>query len=387
MTATVPPARRRRASAPSSDAASSAAPLTAPAPASAGPLSATPGSAASGSSAPSSAAPSSAAPSSAGPATVATPGTGSAAPPGGRIPERLAALLAETGAGTAAPAPAASAAAASVRAPSGGPEGPGAAPAHRRQVAARTRVPRSLLLLALAAVTGLAWTVLGPGRDGAGGPDAAVLAEAELDAGPPDGSAHGGAAGPDTASGAEPTVPGPTGLPEPSSPPWPSPGPTLYVHVTGEVARPGVVSVAGGARVVDAVEAAGGLTDGAATDAVNLAAPVTDGQQVLVPGTDATAAPAVPGAPAAAGAGNPAAPPAVGPAAPGATPGGPPGPLDLNTATAAELESLPRVGPVLAGRIVEFRQQNGGFTAVTDLDAVPGIGPALMDALVPLVTV
>ncbi|MEX5295650.1 ComEA family DNA-binding protein [Kocuria sp. CPCC 205268] len=249
-------------------------------------------------------------------------------------------------------------------------------------------MPRSLLLLALAAVTGLAWTVLGPGRDGAGGPDAAVLAEAELDAGPPDGTAHGGSAGADTASGAEPTVPGPTGPSEPSSPPWPSPGPTLYVHVTGEVARPGVVSVAGGARVVDAVEAAGGLTDGAATDAVNLAAPVTDGQQVLVPGTDAAAAPAVPGFPAAAG--NPAAPP-TGPAAPGTPPGGPPGgppgPLDLNTATAAELESLPRVGPVLAGRIVEFRQQHGGFTAVTDLDAVPGIGPALMDALVPLVTV
>jgi competence protein ComEA len=68
----------------------------------------------------------------------------------------------------------------------------------------------------------------------------------------------------------------------------------------------------------------------------------------------------------------------------GAAPGGT---LNLNTATEAELETLPRVGPVLAGRIVEFRQQHGGFAAVADLDAVPGIGPALMESLGPLVSV
>jgi competence protein ComEA len=160
--------------------------------------------------------------------------------------------------------------------------------------------------------------------------------------------------------------------------------------VTGEVARPGVVSLEAGARVVDAVEAAGGLTDAAVTESVNLAAPVTDGQQVLVPDTE-TAPPAsggpAPGAAAAPGAavppGVPGAPPGTG-APEGAAPGGT---LNLNTATAAELETLPRVGPVLAGRIVEFRQQHGGFAAVADLDAVPGIGPALMESLGPLVSV
>jgi competence protein ComEA len=164
------------------------------------------------------------------------------------------------------------------------------------------------------------------------------------------------------------------------------------VHVTGEVARPGVVSLEPGARVVDAVEAAGGLTDAAVTESVNLAAPVTDGQQVLVPDTEtapvpAPGGPAAPGAAAARGAavppGVPGAPPGTG-APEGAAPGGT---LNLNTATAAELETLPRVGPVLAGRIVEFRQQHGGFAAVADLDAVPGIGPALMESLGPLVSV
>ncbi|KLU08152.1 helix-hairpin-helix domain-containing protein, partial [Kocuria sp. SM24M-10] len=74
-------------------------------------------------------------------------------------------------------------------------------------------------------------------------------------------------------------------------------------------------------------------------------------------------------------------------AAAGSGASAPGGTLDLNTATAAELEALPRVGPVLAGRIVEFRDQHGGFAASTDLDAVPGIGPTLLEALLPLVTV
>ncbi|MFF0990667.1 helix-hairpin-helix domain-containing protein [Kocuria nitroreducens] len=320
------------------------------------------------------------------PAPATAPGP-SGTPPGAPPPaERLAALLAEAGSDPTDPG----------QVPALADRRPGAVPAHRRQVAARTRVPASLLLLALAALAVLAWTVLGSGEGGevsetAGRP---VLAEAglggdtERDAVPGGGhdTGHGGVAGAET--GQDPgagTGPG-TVPPGPPTAPPPSAGATLYVHVTGEVARPGVVSVEAGARVVDAVEAAGGLTDAAVTDTVNLAAPVTDGQQVLVPDS-ATAPVPGPGAPAAPGA---AAPPGV-PGAPtgtgdldGAVPGGT---LNLNTATAAELETLPQIGPVLAGRIVAFRQQHGGFAAVADLDAVPGIGPALMEAIGPLVTV
>ncbi|MGQ1797191.1 helix-hairpin-helix domain-containing protein [Kocuria oceani] len=317
--------------------------------------------------------------------------------------ERLAALLAETGAG-ARPAPgpgpddgAATRADPDAGAGTDGGRGTGAGgavgaggdmseprrrgadatarpdTAHRWETAARTRVPRSLLVLAAAAVAGLGWAVLGPGAPGEDAGAGGELALAEIGVSgdptpstgspaPVAGGAPGGRAGP-----AASTAPGSDG--------------SLRVHVAGEVARPGVVELAPGARVMDAVEAAGGLTD-AAADSVNLAAPLTDGQQVLVPDEGAVppaVTPAQPPAPAA-GATGAAAAGGSGASAPGGT-------LNLNTATAAELEALPRVGPVLAGRIVEFRDQHGGFAATTDLDAVPGIGPTLLEALLPLVTV
>ncbi|GAA1755267.1 ComEA family DNA-binding protein [Kocuria aegyptia] len=321
------------------------------------------------------------------PAPAVAAGADSAVPGAARPAERLAALLAEAGTHPGAREQ-------EGRSPD---RPPGARPGHRRQVAARTRVPGTLLLIAVAALVWPAWTVLGPGQDTGEAPETAgrpVLAEAQLDGaaapgaqqsggqGLGHGTGHGDSAGADTGAGTGPgTVPpGPPGAPAPSA------GSTLYVHVTGEVARPGVVSVAAGARVVDAVEAAGGLTDAAVTDTVNLAAPVTDGQQVLVP--DSAAAP-VPDAGTQAGPGAP-----LPPGGPGTPPGtgqpdgaAPGGVLNLNTATAAQLETLPRVGPVLAGRIVEFREQHGGYAAVADLDAVPGIGPALMEAIGPLVTV
>ena len=264
--------------------------------------------------------------------------------------ERLAALLAE-------------------HPPPGNPEPPerssGSGPAHRWEVATRTRVPRSFLFLALTGLAVLAWVLFDPGLPPGAGQQREsgaedVLAEVEVPT--------------------EPEVPAATGVPiSPGPAPAPpsavhSAGPTVLVHVTGEVAEPGVVELDPGARVLDAVEAAGGLTDAAVTGTVNLAAPVTDGQQVLVPDAEtAQAAPLEPGgggaAPAEAGAGDGSAP------------------LNLNTATAADLEVLPRVGPVLAQRIVEFRDAQGGFTAVDHLDAVPGIGPVLMETLAPLVTV
>ncbi|SDM70861.1 competence protein ComEA [Geodermatophilus siccatus] len=140
---------------------------------------------------------------------------------------------------------------------------------------------------------------------------------------------------------------------------------TVVVSVVGSVARPGLVTLPQGARVADAVAAAGGLLPDADPASVNLAAVVSDGQQVAV---------GVPGAG------------VVGAAdGPGAAGGG--GPVDLNAATAADLDALPGIGPVLAQRIVEHRERNGPFRSVEQLDDVPGIGPATYAELAELVTV
>lgn len=175
----------------------------------------------------------------------------------------------------------------------------------------------------------------------------------------------------------------------------PASGSPVTVHVVGEVGEPGVVELPAGSRVADAVEAAGGLSESAVTDAVNMAAPAADGVQIVIPdqalaeqweqdpptpssgsgGQTATGS-AQDGSTAAGGSPEEGA----GPAATGAA-------IDLNTATAAQLEELPKVGPVLAQRIVEHREQIGGFRSVEELDDVSGIGPAMMEAIAPLVTV
>jgi competence protein ComEA len=142
---------------------------------------------------------------------------------------------------------------------------------------------------------------------------------------------------------------------------------TVVVSVVGPVARPGLVTLPSGARVAAAVEAAGGLLPEADPASVNLAAFVTDGQQLVV------------GAPGASGAADPVSDASGAGAAPG-------GRLNLNTATAAELDALPGVGPVLAQRIVDHRKQ-GPFTSIDQLDDVPGIGPARAAELAELVTV
>jgi len=143
---------------------------------------------------------------------------------------------------------------------------------------------------------------------------------------------------------------------------------TVVVSVVGSVARPGLVTLPSGSRVADAVQAAGGLVPPADQTSVNLAAVIADGQQILVGGPGTPGAGGPPGGPAGASA---------------ATPGGK---LNLNTATAAELDALPGVGPVLAQRIVDHRDQ-GPFTSVDQLDDVPGIGPARAAELAKLVTV
>ena len=139
---------------------------------------------------------------------------------------------------------------------------------------------------------------------------------------------------------------------------------TVVVSVVGLVARPGLVTLPTGSRVADAVEAAGGLLPEADPASINLAALVSDGEQIAV-GVPGAAAP-VPGSAAAAG--------------PGAL-------VDLNTASPAELDALPGIGPVLAERIVAWRTEHGGFASVDQLREVPGIGEAKYASLEPEVTV
>ncbi|CAM3709534.1 helix-hairpin-helix domain-containing protein [Occultella aeris] len=166
--------------------------------------------------------------------------------------------------------------------------------------------------------------------------------------------------------------------PGPSASPIASEQPTeqdsaVVVHVAGSVLIPGVYELPAGSRVDDALLAAGGPTADADLDAVNLAGWLQDGQQVYVPAVGETAPPAtVPGAQS--GTGTDA----------GGDAGGP---IDLNTATAADLEELPGIGPALAQRILDWRTENGGFSSVEQLDDVSGIGPATMDRLRELVTV
>ena len=141
----------------------------------------------------------------------------------------------------------------------------------------------------------------------------------------------------------------------------------LLVHVVGEVAEPGLVTVPDGARVADALQAAGGTTRKADLTAVNLARAVVDGEQLYVP-KPGEQVPA-PGAGA----------PAPAPGGQGAAAGGSAGAaVDINTADAAALETLPGIGPSIAQAIVEWRETNGQFASVDELEDVPGIGPATL---------
>ncbi len=142
----------------------------------------------------------------------------------------------------------------------------------------------------------------------------------------------------------------------------------LVIHVTGAVAEPGVYELPPGARVKDAITAAGGLLPEAETEALNLAAPLADGQQIAVP--DAAA-----GAATEDSAENP----------PSQQPTG--ALVDINTATPAELEALPGIGPTIAQRIVDYREENGPFEKAADILNVSGIGPATFAQFKDLITV
>lgn len=156
-------------------------------------------------------------------------------------------------------------------------------------------------------------------------------------------------------------------------------GTELVVHVAGAVSAPGLVRVPEGSRVADAVAAAGGATGQADLTRVNLAAPMTDGSMVVIP------AQGDPGGPVAAPGPGTAVQELPGSAAGAGTGAG--AAVNLNTAGEAELQTLPRVGPVLAARIIAWRTEHGPFQRAEDLDAVPGIGEAMLAALLPLVVV
>ena len=178
---------------------------------------------------------------------------------------------------------------------------------------------------------------------------------------------------------------------------------TVRVHVAGAVNNPGVYTLPAQGRAVDAIAAASGAAADADLDRVNLAGALSDGVQIYVPHRGETAAPAQiqpNGGTANAGQGNA----ANGASQNGASQGGtqphpartltPAGsaqkgstPVNINTATAEELQTLPRIGPAMAQRIIAWREAHGGFRSVDELDAVPGIGPSMLENLRPLVTV
>ncbi|WP_257570838.1 helix-hairpin-helix domain-containing protein [Streptomyces sp. NP160] len=167
----------------------------------------------------------------------------------------------------------------------------------------------------------------------------------------------------------------------------PLPGPStsgtgeVVVDVVGQVEVPGLVRLPAGSRADDAVRAAGGARPGADLRRVNLARPLVDGEQLVVP-APGEQLPSAPPAPPAARSTSTAGGAAAGGGAAAAT-----GPVDLNSATLAELDALPGVGPVLAQRILDWRDEHGRFTSVEELGEVPGFGPAALGRLTPLLVV
>src|SRR6478735_931088 len=217
---------------------------------------------------------------------------------------------------------------------------------------ARTGVKAAALLGVLAVVLGgCFWW-----QAGTGGVQVVALSD----------SAPAAEEAPDPAAGGSTAPPGDAATAESES---------IEVHVAGAVASPGVVQLPAGSRLHEAIAAAGGPTVLGDPDRLNLAAVLEDGQKVLVPirGEPGQADAPADGSPA----------PGSGTAGTGPVSGG--GKVNLNTAGLEELGTLPRVGPVLAQRIVDWRQQHGRFKTVQELDAVDGIGPKLLEALLPLV--
>jgi competence protein ComEA len=145
-----------------------------------------------------------------------------------------------------------------------------------------------------------------------------------------------------------------------------APAARVVVDVVGAVRRPGLYRLGQGSRIADAIARAGGASGKADLAQVNLAAPLADGEQIVVPRRGAAGAPATGGS--------------------GSSGGASPGvPVQLSTATLEQLDSLPGIGPVTAQKILDYREKHGAFSSVDELDAVPGIGPARLEQLRDLV--
>lgn len=251
--------------------------------------------------------------------------------------------------------------------------------------------PRVLLLVAVLALVAVVWGVTqfsaAPRAEQVASPSASAESV----------QAVGAQQSPATQSAAQATA-----QPSESAQGGPSGEATVRVHVAGAVNNPGVYTLPAQGRAVDAIAAASGAAADADLDRVNLAGALSDGVQIYVPHRGETAAPAQiqpNGGTANAGQGNAAngaaqngaaqnnAPqPArtltpAGSAQKGSTP------VNINTATAEELQTLPRIGPAMAQRIIAWREAHGGFRSVDELDAVPGIGPSMLENLRPLVTI
>ncbi len=147
-----------------------------------------------------------------------------------------------------------------------------------------------------------------------------------------------------------------------------------YVYVTGAVMHPQVVTVTAGSLVADALAAAGGPAPAADLEAINLAAPLQNYQHIHVPTRPLTPTPAP-------------VPPAAEVPTPAPGTGTPTTLININTADAATLATLPKIGPTTAQRIVEYRQANGPFQTIADIQKVPGIGPTIFKAIAPYITV
>jgi competence protein ComEA len=218
---------------------------------------------------------------------------------------------------------------------------------------------RAALLIAALAVLGGTWFW---SQVAAGQPEVVPLNDI---------SAQGSLPAVDGTQGQEPHGAGPPELPSES----PQAG-AVIIHVAGAVAVPGVVQLPAGSRVHQAVAAAGGGTPSADLNRLNLAALLTDGQKLYVP----QAGEEIP-----AGSSGPPGESGEGTGSGGTAPAG--GKVNLNTAGVEELDALPKVGPVLAQRIVDWRKEHGPFKSIEELDAVDGVGPKMLETLLPLVAV
>lgn len=260
--------------------------------------------------------------------------------------------------------------------------------------------PRVLLLVAVLALVAVVWGVTqfsaAPRAEQVASPSASAESVQAVGAQQSPGTQPG------TQSGAQSTAQ-PGANPSESAQGGASGEATVRVHVAGAVNNPGVYTLPAQGRAVDAIAAASGAAADADLDRVNLAGALSDGVQIYVPHRGETAAPAQiqpNGGTANTGQGNA----ANGAAQNGASQGGaqpqpartltPAGsaqkgstPVNINTATAEELQTLPRIGPAMAQRIIAWREAHGGFRSVDELDAVPGIGPSMLENLRPLVTV